>query len=141
MSFFRQLSLRTQMLTVVACIILAGFALTLSILTWQAGQMQRDAALQYAGELAAHNGRAAAVPLQQGLEAARTLAATMVAQDAARQAMSKGMHEVEVRVQGAGAGRESAVRAIQSAGIHVTLIKDCTPIPHNGCRPRKRRRV
>ena len=79
MSFFRQLSLRTQMLTVVACIILAGFALTLSILTWQAGQMQRDAALQYAGELAAHNGRAAAVPLQQGLEAARTLAAAMVA--------------------------------------------------------------
>ena len=79
MSFFRQLSLRTQMLTVVACIILAGFALTLSILTWQAGQMQREAALQYAGELAAHNGRAAAVPLQQGLEAARTLAAAMVA--------------------------------------------------------------
>ena len=78
MSFFRQLSLRTQMLTVVACIILAGFALTLSILTWQAGQMQREAALQYAGELAAHNGRAAAVPLQQGLEAARTLAAASV---------------------------------------------------------------
>ena len=62
-------------------------------------------------------------------------------QDAARQAIGKGMHEVEVKVQGAGAGRESAVRAIQSAGIHVTLIKDCTPIPHNGCRPRKRRRV
>ncbi len=79
MSFFRQLSLRTQMLTVVACIILAGFALTLSILTWQAGQMQREAALQYAGELAAHSGRDAAVPLQQGLEAARTLAAAMVA--------------------------------------------------------------
>lgn len=54
MSFFRQLSLRTQMLAVVACIVLAGFALTLSILTWQAGQMQREAALRYASELAAH---------------------------------------------------------------------------------------
>jgi len=51
------------------------------------------------------------------------------------------MHEVEVRIQGIGAGRESAVRGIQSAGMHVTSIKDCTPIPHNGCRPRKRRRV
>jgi small subunit ribosomal protein S11 len=77
----------------------------------------------------------------KGSRKCTAFAATMVAQDAARQAMSKGMHEVEVRVQGAGAGRESAVRAIQSAGIHVTLIKDCTPIPHNGCRPRKRRRV
>jgi small subunit ribosomal protein S11 len=77
----------------------------------------------------------------KGSRKCTAFAATMVAQDAARQAMAKGMHEVEVRVQGAGAGRESAVRAIQSAGIHVTLIKDCTPIPHNGCRPRKRRRV
>lgn len=77
MSFFRQLSLRTQMLAVVACIVLAGFALTLSILTWQAGQMQREAALRYASELAAHSARNAAVPLQQGLEAARTLAATL----------------------------------------------------------------
>jgi small subunit ribosomal protein S11 len=51
------------------------------------------------------------------------------------------MHEVEVRVQGAGAGRESAIRAIQSAGLTVSMIKDITPIPHNGCRPRKRRRV
>ena len=77
----------------------------------------------------------------KGSRKCTAFAATMVAQDAARQATAKGMHEVEVRVQGAGAGRESAVRAIQSAGIHVTLIKDCTPIPHNGCRPRKRRRV
>ena len=77
----------------------------------------------------------------KGSRKCTAFAATMVAQDAARQAIAKGMHEVEVRVQGAGAGRESAVRAIQSAGIHVTLIKDCTPIPHNGCRPRKRRRV
>ncbi len=77
----------------------------------------------------------------KGSRKCTAFAATMVAQDAARQAMAKGMHEVEIRIQGAGAGRESAVRAIQSAGIHITLIKDCTPIPHNGCRPRKRRRV
>ena len=56
-------------------------------------------------------------------------------------AFAKGMHECEVRMQGAGAGRESAVRAIQSVGIKVTMITDTTPIPHNGCRPRKRRRV
>jgi small subunit ribosomal protein S11 len=77
----------------------------------------------------------------KGSRKCTAFAATMVAQDAARQALSKGMHEVEVRIQGAGAGRESAVRAIQSAGIQVSLLKDCTPIPHNGCRPRKRRRV
>jgi small subunit ribosomal protein S11 len=77
----------------------------------------------------------------KGSRKCTAFAATMVAQDAARQAIAKGMHEVEVKIQGAGAGRESAVRAIQSAGIHVSLIKDCTPIPHNGCRPRKRRRV
>ena len=65
----------------------------------------------------------------------------MVAQDAARQAVGQGMHEVEVRVQGPGAGRESAIRALQSAGLNVTSIKDVTPIPHNGCRPPKRRRV
>jgi small subunit ribosomal protein S11 len=77
----------------------------------------------------------------KGSRKCTAFAATMVAQDAARQAIGKGMHEVEVRVQGAGAGRESAVRAIQSAGMHVSMIRDCTPIPHNGCRPRKRRRV
>jgi len=77
----------------------------------------------------------------KGSRKCTAFAATKVAQDAARQAVSKGMHEVEIRVQGAGAGRESAVRAIQSAGMHVTVIKDCTPIPHNGCRARKRRRV
>jgi small subunit ribosomal protein S11 len=77
----------------------------------------------------------------KGSRKCTAFAATMVAQDAARQAVTQGMHEVEVRVQGAGAGRESAVRAIQSAGMQVSLIKDCTPIPHNGCRPRKRRRV
>ena len=68
-------------------------------------------------------------------------AATMVGQDAARTASSKGMREVEVRVQGAGAGRESAIRAIQASGMTVSMIKDITPIPHNGCRPKKRRRV
>ena len=68
-------------------------------------------------------------------------AATVVGQDAARQAVAKGMHEVEVRVQGAGAGRESAIRAIQSSGLVITAIKDVTPMPHNGCRMKKRRRV
>ena len=77
----------------------------------------------------------------RGSRKCTAFAATMVAQDAARQAVAKGMHEVEVRVQGAGAGRESAVRAIQSAGIHISVVRDCTPIAHNGCRARKRRRV
>ena len=77
----------------------------------------------------------------KGSRKSTSFAATMVAQDAARQAYAKGMHEVEVRIQGIGAGRESAVRAIQSVGIAVNMIKDTTPMPHNGCRPRKRRRV
>lgn len=77
----------------------------------------------------------------KGSRKSTAFAATMVGQDAARAAAAKGMHEVEVRVQGAGAGRESAIRAIQSAGLAVSMIKDITPIPHNGCRPRKRRRV
>ena len=77
----------------------------------------------------------------KGSRKSTAFAATMVAQTAAKTAYAKGMHECEVRVQGAGAGRESAVRAIQAAGIRVTMITDCTPVPHNGCRPRKRRRV
>ena len=77
----------------------------------------------------------------KGSRKSTAYAATMVGQDVARQAVGRGMHEVEVRVQGAGAGRESAIRALQSAGLTVTMIKDVTPIPHNGCRPRKRRRV
>ena len=77
----------------------------------------------------------------KGSRKCTAFAATMVAQDAARVAVAKGMHECEVRMQGAGAGRESAVRAIQAAGIRVTQIIDTTPVPHNGCRPRKRRRV
>ena len=77
----------------------------------------------------------------KGSRKSTAYAATMVAQDAARVAVAKGMHECEVRMQGAGAGRESAVRAIQAAGIKVTQITDTTPVPHNGCRARKRRRV
>lgn len=77
----------------------------------------------------------------KGSRKSTAFAATTVAQDAARTAISHGMTEVEVRVQGPGAGRESAVRAIQSAGLSVTVIKDTTAIPHNGCRPPKRRRV
>jgi small subunit ribosomal protein S11 len=65
----------------------------------------------------------------------------LVGEDAAKQALAKGLRIVEVYVQGPGAGRESAIRAIQAAGLNITLIKDVTPIPHDGCRPRKRRRV
>lgn len=77
----------------------------------------------------------------KGSRKSTAFAATVVAQDAARQAVAKGMHEVDVRVEGAGSGRESAIRALQSTGLNVTAITDITPIPHNGCRPRKRRRV
>lgn len=77
----------------------------------------------------------------KGSRKSTAYAATMVAQEASRQAVAQGMHEVEVQVQGPGAGRESAIRAVQSAGLAVTSIKDVTPIPHNGCRSPKRRRV
>lgn len=77
----------------------------------------------------------------KGSRKSTAYAATIVAQEAARAASSQGLREVEVRVQGPGAGRESAIRAIQSAGITVSSISDVTPIPHNGCRPKKRRRV
>lgn len=77
----------------------------------------------------------------KGSRKSTAFAATLVGQESARQAIARGMHEVEVRVQGAGAGRESAIRALQSSGLSITVIKDVTPIPHNGCRPRKRRRV
>lgn len=77
----------------------------------------------------------------KGSRKSTAFAGTMVAQECARVAIGKGMHEVEIRVQGVGAGRESAVRAIATSGMAVTLIKDITPIPHNGCRQRKRRRV
>ena len=68
-------------------------------------------------------------------------AAQVVSQDACRQAMGHGLREVEVRLRGPGSGRESAVRAVQALGIDVTTIKDVTPIPHNGCRRPKARRV
>jgi small subunit ribosomal protein S11 len=68
-------------------------------------------------------------------------AATVAAQDAAKTAVNLGMKEVEINLRGPGAGRESAVRGIQSSGLLITAIRDKTPIPHNGCRPRKRRRV
>jgi small subunit ribosomal protein S11 len=69
------------------------------------------------------------------------LAAQIAAEDAARKAMEHGMRSVAVMVKGPGAGRESALRGLGSAGLRVTLIRDITPIPHNGCRPPKRRRV
>jgi small subunit ribosomal protein S11 len=77
----------------------------------------------------------------KGSRKSTAYAAQQVAQDAARQAMSHGMREVEVRVKGPGSGRESAIRAFQAIGMEITTIKDVTPVPHNGCRPRKKRRV
>jgi small subunit ribosomal protein S11 len=77
----------------------------------------------------------------KGSRKSTAFAAQQVAQDAARQAMSHGMREVEIRVKGPGSGRESAIRALQAIGLEITTIKDCTPVPHNGCRPRKKRRV
>lgn len=77
----------------------------------------------------------------KGSRKSTAYAAQQVAQDAARQAMSHGMREVEVRVKGPGSGRESAIRAFQAIGLEITVIKDVTPVPHNGCRPRKKRRV
>jgi small subunit ribosomal protein S11 len=77
----------------------------------------------------------------KGSRKSTAYAAQQVAQDAARQAMSHGMREVEVRVKGPGSGRESAIRAFQAIGLEITMIKDVTPVPHNGCRPRKKRRV
>jgi len=77
----------------------------------------------------------------KGSRKSTAYAAQMVAQDACRQAMGHGLKEVEVRVKGPGAGRESAVRAIQAVGLEITVIKDVTPVPHNGCRPPKQRRV
>jgi small subunit ribosomal protein S11 len=77
----------------------------------------------------------------KGSRKSTAYAAQMVAQDACRQAMGHGLREVEVRVKGPGSGRESAVRAIQAVGLDISTIKDVTPVPHNGCRPPKQRRV
>ena len=76
-----------------------------------------------------------------GSRKSSAFAATVAAQDAAKAAMAAGMKEVEVNLSGPGAGRESAVRGLQSSGLAITVIRDKTPVPHNGCRPRKRRRV
>ncbi len=77
----------------------------------------------------------------KGSRKSTAYAAQMAAQDASRQAMGHGLKEVEVRVKGPGAGRESAVRALQAVGLEISVIKDATPVPHNGCRPPKARRV
>ena len=77
----------------------------------------------------------------KGSRKSTVYAAQLVAQDAARQAMGHGLKEVQVLVKGPGAGRESAVRALQAIGLDLSLIRDVTPVPHNGCRPPKQRRV
>lgn len=76
-----------------------------------------------------------------GSKKSTPFAAQLAASDAAKKALGHGMKDVEVYVKGPGSGRESAIRAIQAVGLNVTAIKDVTPIPHNGCRPPKRRRV
>lgn len=77
----------------------------------------------------------------KGSRKSTPFAAGLAAEKAAKEAMNHGMREVEVYVKGPGAGREAAIRSLQAAGLEVSLIKDVTPIPHNGCRPPKRRRV
>ncbi|HTY25857.1 MAG TPA: 30S ribosomal protein S11 [Desulfomonilaceae bacterium] len=80
----------------------------------------------------------------QGFKGSRKstpFAAQLAAEDAARKAMEQGMRSVEVLIKGPGAGREAALRSLQAAGFQITLIRDVTPVPHNGCRPPKRRRV
>ncbi|MBE3585296.1 MULTISPECIES: 30S ribosomal protein S11 [Desulfofundulus] len=77
----------------------------------------------------------------KGSRKSTPFAAQMAAEAAAKEAMEHGMKTVEVMVKGPGAGREAAIRSLQAAGLEVSLIKDVTPIPHNGCRPPKRRRV
>lgn len=80
----------------------------------------------------------------QGFKGSRKstpFAAQLAAEDAAKKAMEHGVRNVTVYVKGPGAGRESALRALNAAGFKINLIRDCTPVPHNGCRPRKRRRV
>jgi small subunit ribosomal protein S11 len=77
----------------------------------------------------------------KGSRKSTAYAAQLVAQDAARQGMAHGLKEIEVWVKGPGSGREAAIRALQAIGLEITVIKDVTPVPHNGCRPPKRRRV
>ncbi len=77
----------------------------------------------------------------KGAKKGTPYAAQTAAESAARRASDQGMRQIEVMVSGPGAGRETAIRALQAAGLEITLIRDITPIPHNGCRPPKRRRV
>jgi len=77
----------------------------------------------------------------KGSKKSTPFAAQLASGAAAKKALARGVKEVEVYVKGPGSGRESAIRALQSAGLSISIIKDVTPIPHNGCRPRKRRRV
>ncbi|MBD2179554.1 MULTISPECIES: 30S ribosomal protein S11 [Aerosakkonema] len=77
----------------------------------------------------------------KGAKKGTPFAAQTAAEGAARRAIDQGMRQIEVMVSGPGAGRETAIRALQGAGLEITLIRDITPIPHNGCRPPKRRRV
>ena len=77
----------------------------------------------------------------KGAKKGTPFAAQQAAESVARRSMDQGMRQVEVLVKGPGAGRETAIRALQASGLEITLIKDVTPIPHNGCRPPKRRRV
>ena len=77
----------------------------------------------------------------KGSRKSTPFAAQVAAESSAREALNMGMKRVEVWVKGPGAGREAAIRSLQAAGLEITAIKDVTPIPHNGCRPRKRRRV
>jgi len=77
----------------------------------------------------------------KGAKKGTPFAAQTAADNAARRAMDQGMRQIEVMVSGPGAGRETAIRALQGSGMEITLIRDVTPIPHNGCRPPKRRRV
>ncbi len=77
----------------------------------------------------------------KGSRKSTPFAGQMAGQNAAEKAIKVGMRDVDVKVKGPGSGRESAITALQSAGLNVKSIEDCTPIPHNGCRPRKKRRV
>ncbi len=77
----------------------------------------------------------------KGSRKSTPFAAQLAAQDAARKAQDHGMKQVGVEVKGPGAGREAAIRALQASGLKITMIRDVTPVPHNGCRPPKRRRV
>ena len=77
----------------------------------------------------------------KGARKSTPFAAQLAAENAAKKAMENGVKSIEVMVKGPGSGREAAIRSLQSAGLEITIIKDVTPIPHNGCRPKKRRRV